>query len=292
MLGRPQDLLIFLQPFRPALLLTALTLGSLVVTGHGKKLSQTAATPEAKLYLLFFAVMVIGIPFAFHRRFAFDGVFVGYLPNLLYFLAAVCLVDSVERLRGLLWVACLSALLYSLGGYVYGTAVEGRQVIYGEMFDPNDIAYVLVSLFPLSLPFLYRDQKRWQGLVAVISVCSSIGLILLTGSRGGLLGLAFVTGIVLLTGIGGLSMKHKLSLIVMMGLGYIIVEDQVNWERYLTLGDIESDYNLTDEFGRMQIWSYAIDLTLSNPLTGVGVSCFPMALGYLRESWAYCQSGR
>lgn len=52
----------------------------------------------------------------------------------------------------------------------------------------------------------------------------------------------------------------------------------------MSLTEIESDYNVSDEFGRVEIWGRGLQLILSNPITGVGVNCFPMAIGYEREA--------
>jgi O-antigen ligase len=48
-------------------------------------------------------------------------------------------------------------------------------------------------------------------------------------------------------------------------------------ERYLSLTDISSDYNVSSEGGRLKLWQAAIELSLTNPVTGVGVNCFSWA---------------
>ena len=53
--------------------------------------------------------------------------------------------------------------------------------------------------------------------------------------------------------------------------------------RFLSVTDYENDYNITSETGRIAIWKIGVNLTLSNPITGVGVKCFPMAIGYYRS---------
>ena len=69
----------------------------------------------------------------------------------------------------------------------------------------------------------------------------------------------------------------------LIGAVYFLISYKLDLTRYLTLLDIGSDYNVSDETGRMQIWERAITLMLSHPITGVGVGCFSMALGYMRE---------
>ena len=64
----------------------------------------------------------------------------------------------------------------------------------------------------------------------------------------------------------------------------LLMRDTIDLERYLTLSDISSDYNVSSKGGRVQIWEAAIDLTISNPITGVGVYCFPWAHFLAREA--------
>jgi O-antigen ligase len=63
----------------------------------------------------------------------------------------------------------------------------------------------------------------------------------------------------------------------------IINVDKINMERYLTLGALEQDYNLTDEFGRKKIWKRGLQLFFENPITGVGVAGFSEGIGKARE---------
>lgn len=282
MLGRPQDLLPVLQPLRPALLLTALTLLAVIFSG-GQKLSNAFSLKEAKRFLFFIAIMIFGIPFAFHRRVAFESVFLGYSVNILFFLFLTSEVDSLKKLKSLVLIISLSNFLFSFFGYFLGSFHGGRFGIYGSMFDENDIAYVLVSLFPLSLFYLLSNQGLLKKALGITVICSSIIVILMSGSRGGLLGLTTVLAILLLTKFGGMKKSQKILTIGLIIGVYFVIKDRINIERYLTLLEIGSDYNISDETGRTQIWKKAIMLMFYHPITGVGVECFSMALGYMRE---------
>src|SRR5258708_17205521 len=158
LLGRPQDILTFLQPARPTLVLTILAMGAMVFGGHRKELSAALSMPESKRYLLFYLIMIVGIPFASHRGLAFQGVFVTYIVNVLFFVLLVSQVTSLQRLKSLVWVICFSTVTYSVFGGLLQSAGEGRFQAFGNAFDPNDTAYVLLSLFPLSLYFLRFDE--------------------------------------------------------------------------------------------------------------------------------------
>ncbi len=285
LLARPQDILTFLQPMRPALLFTILAIGALVLGGRLKELTAALSAPESKRYLLFYSIMILGIPFAYNLGTAFHGVLTGYVVNVLFFVLLVSQVTSMERLKGLIWVICLSTVTYSVfGGLLQsGGFAEGRMEVVGSAFDPNDTAYVLVSLFPLSLYFVRFDEGRLKRFVAIAAIFSSVAVILQTGSRGGILALGIVLLIVLLTKAGGIEKGHKIFLIFILASTWLFMGDRVDVDRYRTLFDLSSDYNVTGEEGRLNVWQGAIDLAVANPVTGVGVECFSFAWGVTRQ---------
>ncbi|MGH8468024.1 MAG: O-antigen ligase family protein [Gammaproteobacteria bacterium] len=264
--------------------MTALIMGGLILSGGMQRLSAVFSMPETKRYCLFFVIMVLGIPFAYHRRVAFEYIFLTYSINILFFLILVAEVNSRERLKSLVWIICLSAFLYGFYGFKEGYSYLGRFQIYGGMFDSNDIAGVLLSTFPICIFYLFHRESLFKTVVALIAVLSSVMVILMTGSRGGFLGFAAVIAMVLCTKTGGVKRIHKLMFLVALSAVVLFLGDRINTERYWSLTDLSSDYNVTGEEGRKQIWSRAIDLILGHPFTGVGVDCFPMAIGGVRST--------
>ncbi|MFZ3091285.1 MAG: O-antigen ligase family protein [Nitrospirota bacterium] len=227
--------------------------------------------------------MIAGIPFAYHRKEAFDFIFLIYLMNILFFLVFLMEVNSIKRLKTIILITTISTFLYSIFGLTNGSFSSGRFFIYGAMFDSNDIAYVLLSLFPLCFFYIVHKEGFLKRLLAIISIGASIILILLTGSRAGIIGLITIFLLLLFTKLEKVRWLYKIAFLIALFILYFLYEDKINIERYMTLTEIGSDYNITDEFGRTQIWKRAYQLITENPLTGVGANCFPMALGYLRE---------
>jgi len=152
------------------------------------------------------------------------------------------------------------------------------------MYDPNDLAYFLASLFPLSIYYITENEGGLKKILGLLTVGVSIAVILLTGSRGGLLGLISIVVFILLTKTGNVKKSLKIGLLIVMIIALSLYSSKLNTERYLSLKNISSDYNVSDEEGRMKVWASGIELTLLNPITGVGVNCFPMAIGYKREA--------
>ncbi|MBI5236579.1 MAG: O-antigen ligase family protein [Deltaproteobacteria bacterium] len=282
-IGRPQDLIAELIPYRPALVLTALMLLLIIFRYGGRLNASLLLAGEGKKYLLFYAVMLIGIPFAYHRRVAFDFIVFSYANNILFYFICVVMVDSLDRLKRVLLILTACALFYAFFTLTQGTMSAGRFFTYGAMFDPNDIAYVLVSLFPLSFFYLLNGEGFFKKIIALCNVAASTAVILLTASRGGLLSLSAASVAVFATG-ASIKKSYKAIFLATISIAaaVMLASGGLNVERYKTITSIGSDYNVTDEFGRFQIWERGLTLLIQNPFTGVGAYCFPNAIGYLR----------
>jgi O-antigen ligase len=279
LLARPQDVFTVLQPLRPALVLMVLAAAALLLGGRAQGLPAALARPETKRYLAFFAIMLAGIPFAYHKGQAFEAVVLGYSLNVLYFILLVSQVTTLERLKRLVWILCLATAMYSLiGGLLQsGSLAGGRFQVAGDAFDPNDTAYVLLALFPLCLYFVRFDEGSTRRLIALAAVCSALATILLTGSRGGLLALGAVLLILLLSRVGNIGAGAKALIVVALALAWALLGDVINVERYKGLFDLSSDYNVAAQGGRLDLWQRGVEMSLDHPLTGVGVDSFAFA---------------
>lgn len=277
LLGRPQDILVFLQSVRPALVFTILAMLALVLGQRRPMLGEALATPEAKRMLILFALMVIGIPFAHHRGLAFSGVFQSFLVNVFFFLLVLSHVRTLRELKLFVWTICLCTATYAVFGGLMQGGSGGRFQSTGGFLDPNDTAFVLLALFPISLFFIQFREGSFKKLVAAVSVLSAVAVILLTGSRGGILGFGVVVALMLLTGLGRFRFGQKALFVIMLVLTFFLMQDKIDVERYMSLADVSSDYNVSSDGGRLELWGSAIDLAMTHPLTGVGVECFPFA---------------
>ena len=191
LIGRPQDFFPILIPLRLALVFTIITLVATFIGSKRLSFEELLKSGESKKYVLFYLIMIIGIPFAYHRREAFNYVFLLYLSNILFFYIFLIQVDSLKKLKSIIFTICLCAFFYSIFSLAMGSFSHGR-FSFGAMYDPNDLAYFLVSLFPLGIFYIVHDEGFFKKIIAIITVCVSIVTILLTGSRGGLLGLLAV----------------------------------------------------------------------------------------------------
>jgi len=188
LLCRPQDIFPFLAPIRPVLITTILTLFLFLLRYHTLLDLESLEEPQVKLYTVLIAIMIIGIPFSLYRRGSFMMVFTVYVNVILFFYIFFRLVDSIQRVYTVILMGCIGNGIYSAFSLLWGDYQAGR-LSFGGMFDPNDLCFFAISFLPLNFLFILHDHRLWVRLTCIGSVGFNILLILLTGSRGGLLAL-------------------------------------------------------------------------------------------------------
>jgi O-antigen ligase len=152
----------------------------------------------------------------------------------------------------------------------------------GIGFDPNDIAFIVVSLLPFSVCVALGSFRKVAKALALASIVFGALLALYTASRGGLLGIVTFLVLFLVVRVRGVPRTGKVLMVVVIAFAALMNADKINMDRYLTLGELESDYNVTTEFGRLGIWRRGLRLFAEDPLTGVGVNAFGEAIGMAR----------
>lgn len=280
--ARPQDFFPLLKPLRLAFVMTIIIIIVTVVRNKFNGIQYILKFKQVKKIIVIYIIMIIGIPFSMHRGYSFDFVFMRYSMQIIFFIFSIIYVDSIEKFEKFLFIVCLSGFFYACFSLINAGSFSGR-FAYGSMYDPNDLAAFLVMLIPLKLYFLSSRGVVGQKVVAITAIGISIIVILMTGSRGGLLGLAAVLFLLFFTKLSLLKHFHKVVLlgifVAAIGANY----EKINIDRYSSLFNMEDDYNVTSETGRFAIWKRGGTLTLANPLTGVGTRCFGMAIGYDRK---------
>ncbi len=156
----------------------------------------------------------------------------------------------------------------------------------GETFDPNDLAMVLVTILPFIIVTIF-EMRNWKKILLVASIGVIILAIILTGSRGGFLGLITVGGYFILAKIPNMkklnipkfSMK-KIFLLFTAGVLFTVFAPNSYWDRISTIFNPEQDYNVTSSRGRIAIWEEGLKMIKDHPF-GIGIAAFPAAQGML-----------
>jgi putative inorganic carbon (hco3(-)) transporter len=164
----------------------------------------------------------------------------------------------------------------------------GRATGSSSAYDPNDLAYMLVSFLPLALAFALNAKTRASRIGSAGVAGIMVIALLLTASRGGLLGLLAVLAFLVLLPIkrprarpeGGKTRPRVIaSLLGVLCLGAVIwpnlpAETRARLATVVALGN---DYNadVTDRNSRSAIWERGFFAVLQRPI-GYGADAFPM----------------
>ena len=281
LLCRPQDIVPVLNAIRPALSIGLLTIFMIFLHKNYIAGPKFKDNKQVRLFSWLILIMILGIPFSFYPRYSFVTIFTDYMNVIVFFFIFYKMINSVARLKTILLVGCIGTGLYSAFAIVTGSLGSGR-LVFGGMFDPNDLAFFGLAFLPLNLLFISRGNPLMARLACIFSFGSGTLLILLTGSRAGFLAFASAAALLLLTKTRTVGMSQKL-LFVSMCIVFVAIS-QVNFDRYKTLLTVENDYNVVSETGRLALWDIGMRAFLTHPLTGVGVNCFNEAVGRDRQT--------
>lgn len=228
----------------------------------------------ARPAIAFMMLAIVSVAFSIYKSNTLmisQGVIIDLLALTLLLKVAQTYGDVRCLLVGFAWATAslgLGVVLYFRGGRGY----------INDNFDPNEIAYVLDTGLPLV--FALRSQmvgirRLVMSAVVVVIVLS----VILTGSRGGAIGLAAVTAATIVFPISldadgklrrfslmrTLARVAILSAALTIAWGYLPAETQ---ERMSSLLDLRSDYNAdpTLNASRTVIWKRDVQLALERPI--------------------------
>jgi O-antigen ligase len=199
---------------------------------------------------------------------------------------AYMMCRSWSAVRGTLRTLVLSSLVLTIAALsTYG----GGRAAANTMYDTNDLAYLLVTVLPLSVGFVLNSTRGSARMANVGITAALLTALLLTQSRGGFLGLITVA-VLLVFGpisvprerLGATRKRSSKKFLIVLGavcVGAIIWSQLPEGARarLATVVSLSEDYNLdpTDRTGRGQIWTRAFEATLDRPI-GYGPDVFPM----------------
>lgn len=191
---------------------------------------------------------------------------------LLMTVMTVFLVRTVDQLKGLMAVVGFSLGLLALKGGVFGILTGGEYKVFGTpdsyIADNNDFALALNMVLGI-LFFLRRDfENKYVRLLVLILFLSSVMCVILSYSRGGLLGLIVVCSLI------AIKSKRKLASVVVIGtfaMGLLVYTPPAWQARMDNLfeGHLDDSAEM-----RLASWAMSWNLAQHHPLTGAGFECF------------------
>ena len=260
--GRPQALLPILSVFHLSGITIVLLALSVIRSGKIQlKEKQTI------LYLFLLGLMVIHGPIAVNNYWALM-VFIAMVMNFIVYLSLIYLVNDQDKYDRLLnaWLG-IHVFLAIIGIVKKGVGVGGF------LGDENDFCLALNMIIPFPF-FLAVSTSGKKRIYYVALTCLFLFVIMLTGSRGGFVGLctAFIYC--------WLRSKRKILvtfLVLVLAIFAYFVAPQTYGERIRSITE-QGTSEGTGE-ARVYTWNIGWHMFLDNPIIGVGQGNFPYVFG-------------
>lgn len=195
----------------------------------------------------------------------------------LIYVAAASLLTTPERIRFVAWAVALSACIpayYGLQNYLTGTdLLEGYRTRWeGSFYDPNRLAMALVISALLLLGLRSRLRNPFGRLLVLGLVGLQVATIVVTYSRGAVLGLG--VGLLTLVLAAGKNRGRSMALVGAVALSVGFLAPERFWNRTETIVSYEED---ASAMGRIHAWKTAENIIQRRPLTGIGAAAFTTA---------------
>jgi probable O-glycosylation ligase (exosortase A-associated) len=250
---------------RPIFLMTAITMIFFIFNSVFIKKMRIRFPAECKLALLFLLFLFISSFFAVHSSsVSFSQNLIAFKVLLFYFLI-INLVRSKKELNAFLWfiLGCtaLSALETIRFYRFYG--VPRVDTVGGVQGGANALAAILVLTLPI---VFYKMSSRniYEKVIAGGLLLAFLAAVILTGSRGGTLGLLAV--LVLL--VWRFRRKRRsLLILTLIILVSALVAPSHYWARTQTIIDHDRDLSAQN---RIDLWKAGLHMYSDHPYTGVG----------------------
>lgn len=257
----------FMYHFPVALSVGAATIaGSLFV----RRRAPLLQSPEIVLLFVLTALFTVNTVFALFPMAWAEWEKVMKVLVMTYF--TVMLIDTRSKLRMLLIVVVLSIGLMAAKGAIWGVSTGAQYRLWGpegsSLEDNNAMGLALNMILPMAL-FLSRTEKLRRDRVAFFGIFLFCMFgVLLTYSRGGMLGLATILTMLFYRARRNVGLVVVLIGILLATLSFL---PSAWFERMNTLKTIEEDASAQS---RLQTWGFAWELAAQRPFTGGGFEGF------------------
>jgi probable O-glycosylation ligase (exosortase A-associated) len=276
----PQDFTYGIASTIPIALLVAIpTMAGLLVTKRKQLPPLTIETGLMLLLWFWFCVTTVNVYFSptlVHHWTDSVGFLWRVSKILLMVFVALALVTDSKRLRWWYLVTAASFAFFALKGSVFGVFTGGQDKVYGPknsmIYDNNDFGLAMNMALPMFVAFARTEESRFLRWGFWAAVPMGIVAIILTYSRGAMLGLVTV--------LFAMMMKSRRRFLGLSGTGIAIaiiwVIAPAKWiERMLTLKNVSADQSA---LARFHSWTFAYRFFLDHPILGGGFQTFTAPL--------------
>jgi probable O-glycosylation ligase (exosortase A-associated) len=290
--GRVHQLFPIIGLFRPAILLGALAILLFSSDRRNSRRVYWVLVPTTKFVIALMVWMALSTPGAIVRGTSFDLLFGNFIKTFLMLVVIAAGVRGARDVERLAATYLASAAIYAAVIVSRFDLGEGDSWRLGDLYyyDANDFATFVVTAMPLALYVIHRARSSYQRMLGVAAMTLlTLGLVR-SGSRGGFLALLAVV-LFVNYGYRAIALRWRVMATVTLAAVLLATASERYWKQMGTITS-DSDYNFSEETGRIQIWQRGIGYMLQYPVFGVGPGNFNAAEGTLSPFAHRQQLGR
>lgn len=278
--GRVHELFPSLNVVRPAIVTGLLSILLFALDDRPSRRWKWIAGGPMTWLLALAGWAVLSIPGALVPGHSFDyltGEFAKTVIMTIVLAGAIRNSGDVERILSVLF---WGVVLYSAIVLMRFDITSSGDWRLGHLYyyDANDFATVSVASMPIGM-YLARRTHSWRRVLSVLALIVLSITIVRSGSRGGFLALVSTVTFVVL-GVRAISFGRRVAAVAIVGFVLLVFASERYWAQMGTILS-KTDYNQTEETGRLQIWERGIGYVMTHPILGVGVDNFGAAEGML-----------
>ena len=280
---RPQDQISGLEALHIADICAVIAVVPMLLHRFARRLPVFRITAETVGLFALGAVMLATVPFSIWPGGALATVTDSYLKALIVFILMMNTLTTPARLSQITWlillcmgyVATLGVIDYARGVNLLEGSGRLTGAVNGIFGNPNDLALTMVTFLPPAIVIaLSRHDSIEKRLSAAGIAALMLATIVLTKSRGGMLGL--VAELIVLVLMGGKVRRGFPAILVGVLLLASPFAPSSFWSRMNSIVDEEQDAR---EFtgsreARRIVMQEGINVFLERPFTGVGAGQF------------------
>ena len=190
------------------------------------------------------------------------------VKTLVFIFMILIIMQSRVRVHAFMWIIAVSLGYWAVKGGLFFILSGGRYRFFGPdqsmIYDNNHIALALVITLPLLNYLRMQSAHKYVRLGLAGAMLGTVASVLVSYSRGGLLGL--------LAAFGFLWLKSKTKLVTLMVLipllASLVIFAPESWkERIGTMEDLSQDSSF---LGRLHAWEVNLKYAIDHPITGAG----------------------
>jgi O-antigen ligase len=274
---RTHELIAFVSFVRPALTLSLLAVAAVVFRATPRARTVAMRDIAFLLTVAYWGWALITSPLSLWRSASITFAVSTSIPGIVLVLATL-LAPPTQRSIDRMQVAFVAfACIHIVGLRFLGNDGNFGRLSGSGAFDSNDLASIAAITFPFAITLLLR-QKGWARVLGLAGAALTLASMEWFNSRGGTLAMAAgILTLVLLQ--PGRRRWAMLGLVLVGGTAFWLTASSEYRGRITGMTDLKDDYNLTDYYGRQQVWARARRYIRENPITGVGINAFPVMEG-------------